>query len=119
MKRFRWLGFLLAAALVCLCAFPAAAEEAYDDLDEVIGVVEDNVYINEYFDIAYMLPDDTFQFATEEELELQGRISKAVIKSDEFDVNDLPETWIEMMATSTETNENITNYTGTRWRRNF
>lgn len=96
-KMKRMAAFLVALSMVCLFVFPAAADEDTDDVDEVIGVVEDNVYINDYFDIAYVLPDDSYSFLTAEELELQGGISKALLSKGSLDLSDLPETWIDMM----------------------
>ena len=68
-KTIRLTAILMMAVLMLgLCAVPAFADDD-DDIAEVFGYVEDNLYINDYFDFAYMLPDDTFTFATEEELE--------------------------------------------------
>ena len=107
MKKVKVTAILMAVLMLCVCVVPAYAADD-DDLEELFGYVEDNLYVNEFFDFAYMLPNDSFSFASEAELELQGRVAKKLIKSDEFDVNDLPETWLEMMASDEETSENVT-----------
>ena len=98
MKKMKKLAaFVLALSMIAMFAFPAAADDNTDKVDEVIGVIEDGVYVNDYFDIAYMLPDDSYWFLSEEELELQGGISKALLSKGSLDLADLPDTWIDMM----------------------
>ena len=107
MKKVR-ITALLTAIVMLLCAWvvPVYADDG-DDVKEVFGYIEDDLYINDFFNFAYMLPDDTFSFASDEELVLLGRISSAIINSDEFDVSDMPDTWQEMSATSIVTGENV------------